>query len=370
MNPGHYEAAMERDLNELKKQLRHMGALVVEALNSSAQALQNRDRRLAWRVVLADNRIDALEGRIDRMCQEFLVRHMPAGTPLRFIVAAIKVNSELERIGDYADAIAHRVVSLHGRPDVPLIDKLKPMFEGAVKVVELAVQAFVDGDTSQADAAVAMEGDVDSLNRIFFNELAHPAQGEDDLTVRFAVLGILNRLERVADRAVNIAEDGIWAAKGEVWRHHPRSQQKVLFISPADATLGPMAEAIARAHAPLSFGFASAGLEPAPLNPRMVLFMQQKGIEVVRPRSRGMADVGLLDDYSVVVTLSQEVEDNCPPLPYRTVQLSWDVTDPSQVIGDDKTIEKAFQDAFDALDKKIADLIGAMIGADVQGDKS
>ena len=295
-----------------------------------------------------------------------LFRSMPAGTPLRFVVAAIKVNSEIERIGDYADAIAHRVVSLHGRKDVPLVDKLQPMFEKAAEVVELAVTAFVEGNLNQAQRAMEIEGEVDIFNRAYFDELAHPEQGEADLTTRFAVLGILNRLERVADRSVNIAEDAIWAAKGEVWRHQARTQQKVLFVSPADSTLGPMAESLARARAPLSIAFASAGLEPAPLNPRMVAFMHGKGVEVVRPRPRGLSDAGPLEDYSVVVLLSRQVEENCPSMPYRTIQLSWEVEDPARAVGDDAAQTAVFQRVFDELDRKIADLVGAMVGADAE----
>jgi len=132
-----------------------------------------------------------------------------------------------------------------------------------------------------------------------------------------------------------------------------------------------MAESLARARAPLTFGFASAGLEPAPLNPRMVAFMQRKGIKVVRPRPRGLGDVAPLEDYSVVVTLSQEVEDNCPPLPSRTVSLYWNVQDPAKEAGTDAELERVFQRTFDEIDKKIADLIGAMVGADTEtGEKS
>jgi phosphate transport system protein len=341
-----------------------MGLLVIDSLKLAARSLSELNRKLAWQVVLGDNRIDQLEGKIDQMCQEFLVRHMPAGGPLRFVVAAIKVNSELERIGDYADAIARRVVSLHGHPDAPLLGKLSPMFERAITVVETSLGAFVQGQTEKALEVAALEGEVDSFNHEFFEQLSHPNQGETDLSVRFAVLGILNRLERIVDRALNIAEHGIWAARGTVWRPHPRDQQKILFISPADATLGPMAEAIARSKAPLQFTCTSIGLVPAPLNPKMVAFMQKKGIEVVRPRPRGLKDIGPLEDYSVVVLLSQEVEEAAPPLPYRTVQLDWDSPDPARA--QPEVEEQVFQQAYEALNQKIADLLDAMAGTDIE----
>lgn len=346
-----------------------MGGLVLRALRDAACALKERDRALAYRVILADNRIDALEGMIDRLCQEFLVRHMPAGGPLRFVIAAIKVNSELERMGDYADAIAHRVVTLHSEPHIPAAESLAEMFDRAIGVLHEAVESFILGDAERAQVAIALEGEVDALNQTIFDQLSHPEAGESDLTTRFAVLGILNRLERVADRAVNIAEDAAWAAKGEIWRHNPRHEQRLLFISPADATLGPMAEAIARARAPLHLSFASAGIDPRPLNPRMVAFMARRGYEISRPRPRGLAEAGALDDYRVVVTISREAEEGCPPVPYHTVQLFWDVPDPSHATGSDAEIEAAFEAVYRELEVKIADLIAAVLGASPENEE-
>lgn len=359
----HYEAALERDLQQLHDHIREMARLVLRALQDAARALQGRDRRLAYTVILADNRIDALENRIDRMCQEFLVRHMPVGRPLRFVLATIKVNAELERMGDYADAIAHRIVTLHAEQDIPALSGLTEMFEKAIAVLSESVEAFVTSDVARAQAVLVMESEIDAMNHAIFQQLSHPDHGEKDLTKRFAVLAILNRLERVADRAVNVAEDGIWVARGEIWRAVENREQRVLFVSPADATLGPMAEAIARAKAPLHLSFASCGIHPAPLNPAMVTFMARRGYEISRPRPRAIGDVGTLEEFYVVVTVSQEAEDGCPELPYRTIQLFWDIPDPSRITGDADAVEAAFQEVYDSLQVKIADLIGAIVGA-------
>ncbi len=364
----HYEAALDRDLADLRVQLQRMTALVLRSLTEAGRALRERDRRAAYRVILDDNRVDALESRIDRMCQEFLVRHMPAGAPLRFVLATIKVNAELERMGDYAETIAHRAVTLHGEAEIPVAAGLDKMFERAGAMLSTAMDAFIHGDAAKATAALEMERGVDELNRAVFEELSRAGKGERNLSKRFAVLGILNRLERVADRAVNIAEDAMWATRGEVWRHGPRREYKVLFISPADATLGPMAEAVARAQAPLQVGFASAGITPAPLNPVMVSYMQRHGFEVSRPFARGLSDVGKLEDYYVVVTLSLEAEAMCPPLPYRTIQLFWDIPDPSAATGTPAEIEAVYDRVLNELQAKTADLTDAILGANPESD--
>lgn len=366
--PPHLEALRERHLAELRAKVRAMADLVVQALADATTALHTRDRRLAYAVILGDNRIDQLEGHVDRLCQEFLVRHMPVGADLRFVVATIKVNGEIERIGDYADAIARRVVQLPPQGELPQIEPMLAMARKAGETFSTAVDAFLRGDADLAGKAFDIEAETDDMNRAIFDVLVHADVGEVPLTSRFALVGILNRLERVADRASNIAEDAIYAAKGEVRAHRPRHERKVLLLSPYDATLGPMAEAIARSRAPLDISFSSCGLNPRPLDPRMVAFMATRGHDVTRPRARTVADVGNLEDYYVVVALSREAEENCPPLPYRTVALSWDIADPSKVEGTPEQVEAAYANAYEDINAKLGDLVAGMLGTYPNGE--
>jgi phosphate transport system protein len=358
----HLEALRERHLAELRTQLRLMADLVLHAFQSAMAALRGRDRRLAYSVILADNRIDRLEGEVDRLCQEFLVRHMPVGADLRLIVATIKVNSELERIGDYADAIARRVVQLVGAGDLPELDRLLAMADEAQAALQAAVTSFLAADVDAAQKAFSLEARTDAMNHAIFESLTHNEKLEVPLATRFALIGILNRVERVSDRASNIAEVAIYAVRGEIRTHQPARERRVLLLSPWDATLGPMAEAIARSRAPLNISFASCGLWPRPLDPRMVAFMAARGHEVTRPRPRTLADAGALDDYYIVVTLSKEAEEGCPPLPYRTLALHWDIADPSKVEGDPARIEAAYATAYEDIQAKLDDLVAAILG--------
>jgi phosphate transport system protein len=356
------EEVIERDLQQIRDELQKMARLVVRALKDATHALESRDRRLAYSVILGDNRIDVLEGHVDRLCQEFLIRHMPVAGQLRFVIAATKVNSELERMGDYADAIARRTVALVNVADLPTTERLFEMAQVAIAMVEEATAAFLDEDPDRAQKALDREATVDALNHDLFHELAHPDRGESDLTTRFALLGVLNRFERVADRACNIAEDAIYAVRGEVVRHQPRTEQRVLLLSKQDSTLGPMAEAMAQKRAPLMYSFTSAGLEPGEIDTRMVAFMAKRGIEVARNRSRSIDEIGKLDDFPVVVLLSKQAEDACPPLPYKTVALIWELPDPSIVEGTPAEIDAAYSKAFAEIDTKLGDLLHALLG--------
>jgi phosphate transport system protein len=356
------EEVIERDLQEIRDELTKMGRLVVQALKDAIQALQSRDRRLAYHVILGDNRIDALEGHVDRLCQEFLIRHMPVAGQLRFVIAATKVNSELERMGDYADAIARRTVRLVPVQALPIAERMFEMAALAISMVEEATAAFVDEDPERAQRALDQETAVDALNHDLFHELAHVEREETDLTTRFVLLGVLNRLERVADRACNIAEDSIYSVRGEVVRHMPRQEQKVLLLSKHDSTLGPMAEAMAQKRAPLLYSFTSAGLEPSEIDTRMVAFMAQRGIEIARNRSRSLEEVGGIREFHVVVLLSRQAEEACPQLPYKTVALTWDLPDPSLVEGTPAQVESAYARAYAEIDTKLGDLLHALLG--------
>jgi phosphate transport system protein len=361
--PPHLDELVQRDVDVLRRRLRRMADLVLKALEDAVTALEKRDRKLAYSVVLTDNRIDVLEGHIDRLCQEFLVRHMPVAGHLRFVVSLAKVNSELERAGDYAETIARRAVALSTATEVPALDKLVEMSGVAFGMLRNAVDAFVRSDVDLATKVLDDDAQVNERNRVLFHELSHPKSGEQDLTTRFVLLGVLNRLERVADRACNVAEEAIYVVKGEVLRHLPRHDLRVLFLCNQNACRSQMAEAIARAQAPAHFIFTSAGTDPGPLDPGAVRFMAAKGLDISRQRSKGLSEVGSLDDYHVVVTLSQEAKEACPPVPYRAVALNWEIPDPSKATGTPEEIDAAYGAVFDELDTKIGELLESLRGA-------
>lgn len=356
--PPHLEPLAERNLQEIRTQIRQMGDLVAAALEGALAALDRRDRRLAYQVILGDNRIDALQHAIDHLCQVYLVRHMPAGSVLRFVISTLKVNSELERIGDYADAIAHRAVALVAEDRHPQLDAIGEMGRLAVGLMRKALQSFLAQDPALATIVLDSQGESDRMNATIFEALT--SAGElSRLDTRFALVAVLNRLERVADRAANIAEEAIYAAKGEVVQHVPRGGHRVLFLSEHDACLGPLAEVLASAAAPLTVSFASAGIAPrSTFDARMVAFLERKGYALRRPRPRGLDEVSALEHYSVVVTLTREAEERCPPLPYHTVALAWDLPDPG---GELRTHDEATLEACaEAIVARVADLLSAL----------
>jgi phosphate transport system protein len=363
----HVHERVQHDLDIIRRRLKRMSELVIKALEDAVAAVANRDRRLAYSVVLLDNRIDMLERHIDRLCQEFLVRHMPVAAQLRFIIATVKVNAELERIGDYAEAIARRAVTLSTVAEQPERERIFEMARLAFQALRQAVQAFLDGDDEAAAPVFGIDKQVDAMNGQIFHALAHPPGRpgtSPDLTVPFVLLGVLNRVERVADRACNIAEEAIFSARGEVLRHVQRHDIRVLFLCEENAGRSQMAEAIARKLAPVNFLFSSAGTRPADaLDPGTVKFMAGKANDISRQRPKGLADVGRIEDFNVVVTLSSEAEEACPEVPYGALELNWDIPDPSKTTGTPQEIEAAYRAVYDELQTKIGELIESLLGA-------
>jgi len=356
------EERIDRDMEVLRRRLRHMADLVSQSLEDAVRAMATRDRSLAYHVVLQDNRVDVLERHVDRLCQEFLIRHMPVAAQLRFVMAVAKVNSEVERIGDYAEAIARRAVTLADYPDFPEKEPIVEMSRIAFQMYRNALQAFLEGDVDLAMRTVELDRQVDNMNSNIFKALAHPASGEKDLTARFSLLGLLNRIERVADRAENIAEEAVYVVRGQVLRHLPRHDMRVLFLGEHNACGSQMAEAIARSIAPAQFIFQSAGASPAPLDPRAVECMARHDIDISRLRPKALADVGTVEDFHVVVTVTKLAESAWPKLPYRAIHLHWEIPDPAAVTGEPAEIAAAYDHTYQDLRTKITELVEGLLG--------
>lgn len=357
------ERQLAADMDALAERVQRMADIVFKQLTDAVSAFADGERSLAYRVVLRDQNVDMLEDHIDRMCQEFLIRHMPVAEHLRFVVAVSKINSELERVGDYAVAIARRTVIISETDTVPERDRILEMSKLAFEMLKRAVDAFLERNAELAMRTLDSDHAVDRLVSAVFESLSQPNNGADDLPIRFALLGLINRIERVADRACNIAEEVVYVVKGEVLRHLPREDLRVLFLCDHNGCRSQMAEGIARQIAPSHFLFRSAGPEPTELDARAVAFLAARDIDISRQQAKSMDAVAPIEDFNIVVTLSQGAEDACPELPYRAVGLNWYIPDPSTVTGTDEEIESAYRTTYDKLRSRIEDLAGGLASA-------
>lgn len=210
----------EDELKNLKIKILKMGSLVEEAIGKAIRSLVDRDSDLAQKVIENDARINNFDVEIDEECIRLIALRQPTAGDLRFITTAMKITTDLERIGDYAVDLCERVMELNTEPQLkPYID-IPRMAEIAQGMVRDALQAFLDRNTALAYEVINRDDAVDQLTVQIFNELMF-FMIKDNTTISRAikVTYISKYLERVADHATNIAEMVVYMDEGKMIRH-------------------------------------------------------------------------------------------------------------------------------------------------------
>jgi phosphate transport system protein len=217
----------QRELEELKESLLKMASLVEEALRNAIQSLVERDSSLAQKTFDVEDRINKMENAIDEMCLRLLALRQPVATDLRFITSAMKINTDLERMGDQAVNIGERAISLNQEPQLkPYID-IPRMTKITQSMVKDVLDAFVNKDPKLARSVCERDDLVDGLNDQVFRELLTYMISDPKTTTRAVHLMIVCRcLERIADHATNIAEDVIFMVDALVIKHHADVKEK------------------------------------------------------------------------------------------------------------------------------------------------
>jgi phosphate transport system protein len=361
--PSHLEESLKRGIELIRGKVIEMGGLAERALQGSLQALVERNRQLAYSVILRDQYIDELEKELDRLCLEFLLRQQPVGAHLRFVYAAIKINNELERIGDYAESIARHSLRINALEPQPSFTKFVEIATMAIPMLRNAIQAFVDQNEELARATMKLEEKVDNVRNDIHSDLVHwREEGTLPLEALAPLLIIASRYERVADQSCNICEEVLYMCTGEYIKHKGGEVFRVLFVDDGNACASQMAEGIANSLAQSRFVFSSAGISPRPIDPRTVRFMSDKGIDISRQTSKYLNQIPNLDHYQVVVALSKDARAAFPPSPTKTVSIEWEVQDPSKFEGSPEEARAAYEKTFQYLDNHVRDLVEAILG--------
>lgn len=221
------ETHFQRELEKLKENLLRMAGLVEKVISDSVQSLMKRDSDLAKKTIASDDAINDLELVIEEMCLRLLALRQPMAIDLRFITAAMKIVTDLERMGDQAVNIAERTISLNQEPQLkPYID-LPRMAEIVQSMVKDVLDAFVKQDSSLARSVCVRDDLVDGLNDQVFRELLTYMISDPKTITRAVHLMIVSRcLERIADHATNIAEDVIFMVDARVIKHHAEEKKE------------------------------------------------------------------------------------------------------------------------------------------------
>jgi phosphate transport system protein len=219
----HTSRIYEHELRTLRDRLLLMGSLVEEMVGKAMQSLASRDTALARTTIKMDRRINKLECEIDELCLRILATRQPVASDLRFVTIALKIVTDLERIGDLGVNICERVAELNEEPPLPPVGDLGGLAEEATGVVHEALDALVERDVDRATQLLSRDAGIDEHYGEIFTELLQLMTRDPSTVYRATrVQSIAKYLERIGDHAMNIAETVVFLVKGKDIRHGSR----------------------------------------------------------------------------------------------------------------------------------------------------
>jgi phosphate transport system protein len=211
---------LQVELEKLKKRVLLIAGMAEESVQDAVKALRFRDLNLAEKIIKGDQAIDDMEVAIEEECLKILALHQPVAVDLRFIAAIIKINNDLERVGDMAVNIAERVLIVAKTPPVSLSFDFDEMAAKAEAMLNMSLDSLVNGDVDMAYKVGFMDDEVDALNHRCYDLVKEAIEKEPHRANCLINLLLVSRhLERVADHATNIAEEVVYMIEGEIHRH-------------------------------------------------------------------------------------------------------------------------------------------------------
>jgi len=360
---SHYEQSLQHDLDDLRDKVLEMARLDELALQQSMDAFYKNNRQLAYIVILRDQMIDELEIELDQLCLRFLVRQQPVAGHLRFVYSVIKIISELERIGDYAESIARHAIRL-----IPLklkfsYDLFKKLADVSITMFHKSVDAFVHKNIEQSTSLMEMEEEADKLRSDIFSYLYKLRQeGTVPLEALGSLMAIAGRLERVSDQAKNFCEETLYITTGEMAKHKKADVFNILFVDQDNSSISQMAEAIGRTMKYPKFLFNSAGIVPEPIDAATKKFLSGKGIDISNHFSKSLDVLSQRQRFHVVVLLGLKHQSIKTLHSMKSLILDW----PAKFSKTGKTTDPTaeFEQAFNYLSEHIRDLVLAILGRD------
>jgi len=212
----------QREIENLKKQILSLGAIVEEQIQRAVLALDRCDNSLANEVIARDREVDSLEIVVEEECLKILALYQPVAKELRFVVAVLKMNNDLERIGDLASNIASRARYLNKKEKIDLTGEFNEVAYKAQIMVKKSLDALVNTDEKLAREVIAADEEVDKLTKHMLKRtISAIEKNPDRVKEYFSIRSISKNIERMADCATNIAEDVVYLCTGEIIRHQP-----------------------------------------------------------------------------------------------------------------------------------------------------
>jgi phosphate transport system protein len=359
MSQMHTDHEYEAELGRIREHVARMGQQVRAMLGESVHAFESRDVHLAQRVVASDREVDRLEVETDELCLRVLARRQPMGSDLRLVTTAMKLVTDVERIGDLCVNIGERAMELAQETAAESFEDISAMARAVGEMVRQAMEAFAAADPAAARSVIEADMAVDARYAQAFRQLLNRMMA-DRANVSWAtrVQAVAKYLERIGDHATNLAEMVVFMVQGRDIRHAEGQQDReaghgrgILFLCVHNAARSQMAEGWARNLLPAGVEVWSAGTDPATqVDPRAIEAMREAGVDISAQRPKRISDVPLGRVDTVVTLCAEEL---CFTLPGITRRETWVLPDPGNATGGTEEIMRAFREVRDGLKVRI-----------------
>lgn len=361
---SYYEERLQRDLSEIKSRVDAIGKTVEEALKKAVHAFVTGGLDLAGDVILGDRPVNRDVREVDRLCHAFVVKHLPSAGHLRFVSSVLRLNVELERVGDYAVTIGREAVQVSCPPPSSVIQDIELLAGQASQVLNQSLWAFKEANADLARGTMGMSDQIKGTFQKGFLDLLDEGEKESrPIKDILAFLVVLTSIGRVADQAKNICEQTVFAATGEV-----KSERvyRILFVDRHNDCASQIAAAFAAKAFPASGEYESAGWEPREkVSVQCHHFLDRNGYNVDSMEPRSIPTLTeQLAPYHIVIGLVPGVRDHLPTIPFRTVVQEWEVGEVPPDLDQERT-----QAMLEAVFKKIASRIQALMDT-LRGDEA
>lgn len=212
------------ELDRLRKSILTLSSLVESSLEEAILAIKNRDVELAQKIIDGDNEVDRMEVEVEEECLKILALHQPVASDLRYVIAILKINNDLERIGDIVTKIARNAISLTKRKEIVMPFDFDEMAKLTRSMLHRSLDSLVDEDSELAQQVCIDDDEIDKINRQVYKRVYAELQKKPELAKPLMnCLSVSRNLERISDYATNIAEDTIYMIEGRIIRHHTNS---------------------------------------------------------------------------------------------------------------------------------------------------
>lgn len=211
---------LQKEIEKIKKEILSLGAMVEDRFKKAVIAVKTKDTNLAKVIIETDIEVDELEVEVEEECLKILALYQPVAIDLRFLIAVVKINNDLERVADLAANIAQRIKTVSGEAPGPFKYDYEPMAEQTGSMLKMSLDALVGMDSNLADRVILMDEDVNAMRNKAYHAMKTAIVKEPDKVAQTINLYLISRhLERIGDHATNIAEEVIHLIEGKIVRH-------------------------------------------------------------------------------------------------------------------------------------------------------